>query len=167
MLDADICNAIYQLHRAGCPLREIGRKFHVSRNTVRAVIRRQGALPHTTRSDKIDIDPELLRRLYKECDGWAQRVHEKLLEDEKIVISYPTLTRLLRSLGFGQARPERCDHVPDVPGGEMQHDTTLYRVKFSGHSKRVVASLLGSGLRGQASFLTRQGAKRPGRMLGE
>ena len=142
MLDADVCNAIYQLHRAGCPVREISRQFQVSRNTVRAVMKRQGTLPQATRKDKIQLDPDLLRRLYQECDGWAQRVHEKLVEEEGIVISYPTLTRLLRELGINHARPERCDHVPDVPGVEMQHDTTVYQVKLSGQSTRVVASLL-------------------------
>jgi transposase len=142
MLDADVCNAIYALHRAGCPVRDISRKFHVSRNTVRAVIGRQGALPQTTRKDKIRIDPHLLRRLYRECDGWAQRIHEKLVEEERIAVSYPTLTRLLRALGLSQARPERCDHVPDVPGAEMQHDTTSYQVKLSDQPTRVIASLL-------------------------
>jgi len=142
MLDVDVCNAIYQLHRAGCPVRKISRQFQVSRNTVRAVIARQGALPDTTRKDKIQLDPDLLRRLYRECDGWAQRVHEKLVEEERIAISYPTLTRLLREFGINQARPARCDHVPDVPGAEMQHDTTVYQVKLSGQPTRVVASLL-------------------------
>ena len=91
MLDADVCNAIYQLHRAGCPVREIDRQFQVSRNTIRAVMKRQGTLPQATRKDKIQLDPDLLRRLYQECDGWAQRVHEKLVEEEGIVISYPTV----------------------------------------------------------------------------
>lgn len=142
MIDADVCNAIYQLHRAGCAVREISRKFHVSRNTVRAIIQRQGALPQTTRKDKIQIDSDLLRRLYQECDGWAQRIHEKLVEEERIAVSYPTLTRLLRELGLSQARPERCDHVPDVPGAEMQHDTTSYQVKLSDQPTRVIASLM-------------------------
>ena len=142
MIDVDVSNAIYQLHRAGCPVREISRKFRVSRNTVREVIRRQGALPRTTRKDKIQIDPELLRRLHQECDGWAQRIHERLVEEQRIAVSYPTLTRLLRELGIGQSRPERCDRVPDVPGAEMQHDTTVYQVKLSCRTTRIVASLL-------------------------
>jgi hypothetical protein len=32
------------------------------------------------------VDPDLLKRLYQECDGYAQRVHEKLVEDERIQI---------------------------------------------------------------------------------
>src|SRR5579863_5583607 len=96
MIDPDKRNAIYQLHLAGRPLREISRQLQVSRNAVRAVIRQQGAQPKTVRKDKIQIDPELLGRLYQECGGWVQRIHEKLVEEQKIQIGYPTLTRLLR-----------------------------------------------------------------------
>ena len=46
MIDPEMRNAIYQLHLAGRPLREISRQFQVSRNTVRAIIRQQGAVPH-------------------------------------------------------------------------------------------------------------------------
>ena len=84
------------------------------------------------RKDKIHIDPDLLRRLYRECDGWIQRVHEKLVEEEGIQVSYPTLTRLLRDLELGKSRKVRCDRVPDEPGVEMQHDTTVYQVKLAG-----------------------------------
>ncbi len=142
MIDPDVCNAIYQLHLAGTPLHEISRQFQLSRNTVRAIIRRQGRLPQTERKDKIHVDADLLRRLYRECDGRLQRVHERLVEDEKIAISYPTLTRRVRELGLGQPLRTRCDHVPDEPGLEMQHDTTLYQVKLAGQPTRVVASLL-------------------------
>src|SRR4030065_304685 len=96
MIDPDMRNAVYQLHLAGTPLQEISRRFHVSRNTVRAIIRQQGAMPQTVRKDKIHIDPDLLRRLYQQCDGWLQRVHEKPEEGEKIHLSYPTLTRPAR-----------------------------------------------------------------------
>ena len=108
----------------------------------RAIIRQQGATPQTPRQDKIQIDPELLRRLCHECDGWMQRIHEKLVEEEKIQVSYPTLTRLLRELGLGKSPPVRCDRVPDEPGAEMQHDTTVYTVQLSGGPTRVIASLL-------------------------
>ena len=142
MIDPDMRNAIYQLHLAGMALREISRQLKLSRNTVRAIIRREGAVPQTVRKDKLQIDPDLLRRLYHECDGWMQRVHEKLVEEEQIQISYPTLTRLLRELDLGRSPSTRCDHVPDEPGAEMQHDTTIYQVNLSGQPTRVVASLL-------------------------
>ena len=127
MIDPDMRNAIYQLHLAGRPLREICRLFQVSRNTVRAVIRQQGAMPQTVRKDKIQIDRELLQQLYQQCDGWLQRVHEKLVEEHQIQVSYSTLTRLLRELELGQSPKARCAHVPDEPGAEMQ--TTRRRIK--------------------------------------
>ena len=142
MIDPDVRNAVYQLHLVGCPLREISRRFAFSRNTVRQIIRRQGSLPQAVRKDKIQIDPDLLRRLYHECDGWVQRVHEKLREEQGVRVSYPTLTRLLRELGLGKSQKGRCDQVPDQPGAEMQHDTTVYRVKLAGRETKVIASLL-------------------------
>jgi transposase len=142
MIDPDVRNAIYQLHRAGISVRQISRQFHVSRHAVRDIIQQQGAVPQTVRKDKIHIDPELLRRLYHQCDGWIQRVHEKLIEEEKIEVSYSTLTRMLRAMDLGGTRVPRCDHVPDEPGAEMQHDTTVYRVKLAGQLVRLIASLL-------------------------
>lgn len=142
MIEPDKRKAIYQLHLAGRPLREISRLMQVSRSAVRAVVRQQGSRPGTVRKDKIQIDPVLLRRLYQECQGWIQRIHEKLLEEHKIQVSYPTLTRLVRALGLSQARRGRCDHVPDEPGAEMQHDTTVYQVPLAGKPTRIVASLM-------------------------
>lgn len=141
MIDPDLRKALYRLHLAGTPLRELSRQFNLSRNTIRRIIRAEGAMPQTVRKDKIQLDPELLRRLYHECDGWVQRVHEKLQEEEGVEVSYSTLTRYLRELdlGGGQAR---CDRVPDEPGLEMQHDTTEYRVKLAGKSTKLIASLL-------------------------
>ena len=142
MIDPDTRSAIYQLHLMGMPLREISRRFHISRNTVRVIIRQQGAIPDVVRKDKIQIDLELLQRLYHECDGWIQRVHEKLTEEEGVQVSYPTLTRILRELGLGKSKKARCDRVPDEPGAEMQHDTTDYRVQIGGRRTKVIASLV-------------------------
>jgi hypothetical protein len=36
----------------------------------------------------------------------------------------------------------RCDRVPDEPGAEMQHDTTVYQVKLAGQPTKLIASLL-------------------------
>lgn len=142
MIDPDARNAIYQLHLAGKPVREISRQLKVSRNAVRVIIRQQGAMPQTVRKDKIQIDPDLLWRLYDECDGWMQRVHEKLVEEHGVQVSYPALTRILRELDLGKSPSARCHHVPDEPGAEMQHDTTVYQVKLSDQPARVIASLL-------------------------
>lgn len=142
MIDPDMRKAIYQLHQAGMPLRQISRQFQISRQAVREIVGQQGVRPPKVRKDKIQVDPELLQRLYQQCDGWLQRVHEKLVEEEKIQISYSTLTRLARQLGVGQPPTTRCAHVPDEPGTEMQHDTTVYQVLLGGQRTRLIASLL-------------------------
>lgn len=142
MIEADKRKAIFLLHQEGMSLREIARRMDVSHNTVEAIIGQEGVLPHTTRKDKLRIDPELLRRLYGECDGWIQRVYEKLVEEEKIRVTYPTLTRMLRELGISGSPQARCDRVPDEPGAEFQHDTSIYRVKLGDKPVRIVASLM-------------------------
>ncbi len=142
MIDPDRRSAIYQSHLAGVPQEKIARQFHVSPRTVRTIIRPQGAMPQAARKDKIPIDAELLRRLHQQCDGRLQRVHEILVEDEKIQVSYPTLTRRVRELELGKPSKARCDRVPDEPGVEMQHDTTVYQVELAGQPAQVIASLL-------------------------
>lgn len=121
---------------------QIARRLRISRSTVRAIIRQKGEMAVRTRKDKIRIDPDLLKRLYEECEGYAQRVHEKLIEEEGIQVSYSTLTRVLRRLGLGRSRPARCSRVPDEPGAEMQHDTTVYRIRLADRLATLIASLL-------------------------
>ena len=99
-------------------------------------------MPASTRRDKIRIDEDLLRRLYEECDGRIQRVHEKLVEEEGIQVKYSTLTRILRNLGIGRTPKTRCDRVPDEPGAEMQHDTSKYLIPLAGIGVWLIASLL-------------------------
>lgn len=99
-------------------------------------------MPLRTRSDKIEIDPDLLQRLYQECEGFAQRVHEKLVEEEHIWIQYSTLTRLLRQLGISRNHEARCERVSDEAGAEMQHDTTQYFVRLGEIRAKLIASLL-------------------------
>jgi len=142
MIDPDKRKAIFQLHIEGMPLREISRRLHVSRKAARKIIQQQGEMPDTARQDKIEIDPDLLRRLYGECRGWAERVHERLREEENIQIGYSTLTRMLRDLGLGKSQQARCDRVPDEPGAEMQHDTSDYHLSLAGQRAKVIASLL-------------------------
>ena len=141
MIDPDTCKAIYKLHEQGMSIRQISRGLNLSRNSVRKIIRRRGQLP-AARSDKVELDIELLRRLYHECDGWIERVHERLREEEQIEIGYSTLTRILREEGISKPPKTRCDRVPDQPGAEMQHDTSPYRVKLAGVRTPVIASLL-------------------------
>jgi transposase len=123
-------------------LHEIARRFRASRNTVRAVLRNKGEMPLSTRRDKIRIDTDLLERLYQECEGYVQRMHEKLVEEEGVRVEYSTLTRLLRELDIGTPRKTRCDRVPDEPGAEFQHDTSRYRIKLAEIPHWLIASLM-------------------------
>lgn len=142
MIDANKRKAIYLLHNEGMGLRNISRQLGVSINTVRSIIDQKGELPETTRRDKIHIDPVLLKTLYQRCKGYAQRVHEILEEEKGICIGYSTLTQNLRELGLGQPVNKRCDHRPDEPGVEMQHDTTIYNMIIGTIRVKVVASII-------------------------
>lgn len=142
MIEADKRKAIFLLHQEGMGVRELSRRMGLSHNTVEAIIEQKGEMPYRTRKDKLRIDADLLRRLYGECGGWVQRVHERLVEEEKVEVGYPTLTRMLREQGISKSQEARCDRVPDEPGAEFQHDTTLYQVKLGDKLVRVVASVL-------------------------
>jgi hypothetical protein len=116
--------------------------LRISRNTVRVIVKQQGKFTREPRSDKRNLDRDLLERLYRECDGWVQRIHERLQEEAGIAVGYSTLTRCLRDAGLSRQRPVRCQRVPDEPGVEMQHDTSPYHLQLAGQRTRVIASLL-------------------------
>ncbi len=142
MIATDKRNAIYLLHQEGMPDKEIARRLGVSPTSVRTIVQQKGVLPRTVRKDKQHIDPQLLRRLYQECAGRVQRMHEKLQEEQGVQVKYSTLTRMVRELGLGTPPQVRCQQVPDEPGLEMQHDTTVYRLVLGGPLVRLVASLI-------------------------
>ena len=142
MIDANKRNAIFLLHNEGMGVREISRKLKVSTNTVSKIIEQKGQLPEIIRQDKITVDPELLRSLHTKCDGYVQRIHEILTEEQGILIGYSTLTRTIRELNLGQPKNQRCDQRPDEPGAEMQHDTSPYVVKFGTNRTKVVGSVI-------------------------
>jgi len=132
MIDSDKRQAIYILYKEGMGVREISRRMNIAVNTVSAIIKQNGRMPDAVREDKISINEPLLRELYNDCSGWVQRIHERLKEEYKIEMGYSTLTRMIRELELGNKKNQRCDHVPDQPGEEMQHDTTVYKLKIHG-----------------------------------
>ena len=82
--------------------RRIARDLNVSRHSVKSIIDQEGETPeYKPRKDRIEIDEELLRKLYVRCNGWAERIHEILIEEEGIKIGYSTLTSKIRELGLG------------------------------------------------------------------
>jgi DNA-binding transcriptional regulator LsrR (DeoR family) len=93
MIEADKRKAVFLLHQEGMAAREIARRLHLGRNTVTAIIAQAGQMPEVSRPIKQPIQPELLQRLYDECEGWVQRVHERLTKEHQIQIPYSSLTR--------------------------------------------------------------------------
>lgn len=143
MIETDKRKAVFLLHQEGHSVREIARLLSLSRNTVRTIIGQGGAPPAPQpRADKLPLDEALLRRLYQECQGHVARVHEKLVEEEGVVVAYSTLAQRLRQSGISDPPKVRCQHVPDEPGAEMQHDTSLYPVELAGRRTRLIASLI-------------------------
>jgi transposase len=143
MIETDKRKAVFLLHQEGQSARQIARLLGLSRNTVRAIIHQGGAPPPPRpRADQQPLDEELLRRLYQECQGHIVRMHEKLVEEEGVAVAYSTLTQRLRQLGLSDPPKVRCAQVPDEPGAEMQHDTSLYPVELSGRRVKLIASLI-------------------------
>ncbi|KPA16476.1 hypothetical protein MHK_003300 [Candidatus Magnetomorum sp. HK-1] len=142
MIEQDKRSAVYCLYQEGMNKSKISKELKIDRKTVQRIIDQKGVIPESERCDKIEIDHELLRELYIDCEGWAQRMHEILTEEKGIKIGYSTLTRKLRELELGKKKNQRCDRVCDVAGEEMQHDTTTYYRKIGDKKIRIVASLL-------------------------
>lgn len=141
MIKPEKRKAIFLLHET-LGIREIACRLNVSPTTVMEIIKQKGETPNFPRKDKIEIDEELLKKLHEDCQGYVQRMHEKLREEWNIDICYSTLTRLLRDLGIGVSKNQRCEQVPDEPGAEMQTDTSVYQVKLRERPTKLVASIL-------------------------
>lgn len=108
---------------------------------MRSIIHRGSVVEIKPRSDTASVDEQLLLRLYSDCSGYVERMHEILTEQHGVKIGYSTLTRLVRSKGLGvEHQDDRSGHVPDVPGEEMQHDTTVYKVKFGTVKQKIICS---------------------------
>lgn len=143
MIDADKRKAIHLLHSEGMSLGAISRQLRVSIGAVRDIVRSGGQAKVIARSDRRDVSEELLKRLFSECEGYVQRVHERLKEENKIEIGYSTLTRLCRQHGLVESVTQRRDaQVPDEPGREMQHDTSPYKLPINRQVMNVVGSSL-------------------------
>jgi predicted transcriptional regulator len=127
-------------HQEGMSIRQIARQLAVSRRTVRQAIAQEGAPPR--RPFVPPLDPELVRGLYAQCEGYVQRVWEKLREEQGVDVKYSTLTRWLRQLGISLPPAPRCQRVPDEPGAEMQHDTSPFTIHLANVPTQLQASLI-------------------------
>ncbi len=98
MIDPETSKAVYLLHQQGMTLRQISRSLSIGRKAIRRIIQHQGVLPSPEPPNKIHIERELLERLYRECQGRIKRIHEKLVEEENVKVSYSTICRMLEKL---------------------------------------------------------------------
>jgi len=139
MIAEHIREAVRTLFESGKRKKEIARFLRIDIKTVRAILsEEQGEAK--SRKDKILVGYDLLKDLYERCSGYAQRMHEILTEEHNIPIGYSTLTRLLREYGIGRKPEQRSQKYPDIPGAEMQHDTSVYTVKLGQERRRLVCS---------------------------
>lgn len=132
--------AIKTLYAEGKRKKEIARLLNIDPKTIRKILRPNGDISAKTRKDKKRVDIDLLKDLHERCNGYAERVYEILTEEHNINIGYSTLTRLIRENGIGQKVNLRCHQEADVPGEEMQHDTTEYRIKINEKKTKVICS---------------------------
>jgi transposase len=141
MIDADKRQAVLTLFKSGKSKKRIAHLLEVDIKTVRKIIRNAGDNgSQKPRSDNIEVDGELLKKVYHDCEGYGQRIHEVLTEEHGLEIAYSTLTRKIRETGLGQNVSARSCHEPDVPGEEMQQDTSPFTLKVGGVKTKVICS---------------------------
>ncbi len=139
MKDEHIRETVRTLYESGKKKKEIARFLKIDIKTVRAILSEESG-EAMIRNDKILVDYDLLKNLHERCKGYAQRMHEILIEEHKIFIGYSTLTRLLREYGIGKQPEQRSQKYPDIPGAEMQQDTSVYTVRMGQDRRKVVCS---------------------------
>ena len=106
MIEADKRKAIYLLHQEGMSIRQIAQRLRVSRHTVRRMIQEQGQMPAVVHADKKQIDEQLLRDLYRQCQGRIRRMHELLVEEHKIPVELPDADT--DAAGTGHQHPDQA-----------------------------------------------------------
>ena len=138
MTDEHIRQTVRTLYKAGKYKREIARLLKLDIKTVRRIIKSNDN-KQKTRKDKIQVDEQLLKKLYTDCNGYARRIYEKLTEEYSIDIAYSTVTQLVREHAL-RSQKQRALSFPDIPGAEMQHDTSPYNIIIGGRRTNVVCS---------------------------
>jgi transposase len=144
MINEDKRQAIHTLYNEGVSKSEIARMIKVSPKTVRKILSGDVRPLPKTRCDKKELDEDIVRELYKKCTGHIQRVHEILTEEHNINIGYSTLTQFIRGKSISKPphSTKRHHRVEDIPGEEMQHDTSPYRLKIGKNTVKLVCSAL-------------------------
>jgi hypothetical protein len=115
------------------PLRQMSRLLHLSRNTLRRLLRNPAPSAATPEPP---ADPTTLAQVqaaFTRCRGNVVRVQEVLAAEHGLALPYSTLTRWVRLAGL-RAPARRVGAYPLAPGEEMQHDTSAHRVPLAGNT---------------------------------
>jgi hypothetical protein len=139
MISDEQKQVILHLYHEGKGKKRIARELRLNIKSVRRAISESGSAKLPRRNSK-DIDIGLLKTLYDSCDGYIQRIYEKLNEEHGCNIGYSTLSRLLRAKGIGVEVKPRSPHLEVYPGIEMQHDTSPFWVLVAGKKVKAIAS---------------------------
>lgn len=132
---------MHTLYRQGVNRKAIARQLRIDVKTVRAILRSEDEQrAYKQRDDRIVVDDALLDKLYIDCGGYLQRMHELLTEEHGIEIGYSTLTRLVRRKKHADESLGRSCRYPDMPGEEMQHDTSVHMVRINGVKQKLISS---------------------------
>lgn len=130
MTPMEIRNSILTLAQQATSLREISRLLHLSRNTVRRILRE----PPDANAPTGALAPALqgqLAQVYARAKGNAVRMGQILADEHDLHPPYSTLTRWVRQ-GELRAPAKRSGQYHFEPGQEMQHDTSPHRVEVAG-----------------------------------
>jgi transposase len=141
MLADNLRDTVRTLYKNGKGKKGIARYLEIDVKTVRAILKSESNKPRE-REDKIKVDETILRELYERCNGFVERMYEILVEEHHLEIGYSTLTRLVREYGLLSPQTKRNYHLADIPGEEIQHDTSTYQVLLGGKRTKVIASVL-------------------------
>lgn len=88
MIDQERRTAVQTLYAQGIKKKQIASMLEFDIKTVRSIINSDCDQVRKQRIDSINIDDALLEKLYRECDGYLQRIHEILTEEHKVSIGY-------------------------------------------------------------------------------
>jgi len=140
MTPVEIRVSVLTLHKQAMSLREISRVLHLSRNTVRGILRE----PHDGQTPAPTIDDETtqqrLAEVYARAKGNAVRMAQILGDEYDLHPPYSTLTRWVRQAEL-RASPKRSGEYHFELGQEMQHDTSPHKMEVGG--KAIVAQCAG------------------------
>ena len=146
MKQPPIIQTVNELHRLGKSIREISRLLKMSRNTVRKLLKKDGAQEDEC-AFKNEQEQELVMLIQSQlqsCRGNLVRVHEIISQEHQYDLAYSSLTWLVRKHGLKESGTQkRFGEYVYEPGVEMQHDTSPHYLEINGKTvKAQCASLV-------------------------